>query len=207
MTRRLHGGATIGHHDFAGGAEASWPGPALYGHDDWEANPVAARELCDALGRDENRRRPILCGTHEASVSENLAVPVPAELLKGARRLYVTESETVPGALFCQAASLRMDKVAELIKAEQTLEGYPWKYADEFEEEFSLYAFSKEVEIVDGMLPLRETSLMPDWARPGAKVVLLGVGDHFEIADTGQLAQSLNEWEDEISDLLGNDLE
>lgn len=180
-------------HDLGGGAEV--PCPRL------------SRELCDALERDENRYPPILCGTHEASVSENLAVPVPTELLKGTRRLYVTESETVPGALFCQAVSLRMDKVAELIKAEQALEGYPWEYADEFEEEFRLYAFGDEVEIVDGMLPLRETSLMPDWAQPGAKVVLLGVCDHFEIAEARQLAQSLDEWEDEISDLLGNDLE
>ncbi len=183
----------MSHHDFSGGAETLWPGPA--------------RELCDALRRDENRRHPILCGTHEASVSENLAVPVPAELLKGARHLYVTESETMPGALFCQATSLRVDKVAQLIKAEQALEGYPWDFPNDFEEEFCLYVFGDEVEIVDEMLPLRETSLMPDWARPGAKVVLLGVDDHFEIAEADQFARSLDEWEDEFSDLLGSDLE
>ncbi|MDO4850167.1 MAG: hypothetical protein Q4B45_10425 [Coriobacteriia bacterium] len=191
------------------GTGVLWPRSVPRGSDDCAMDPVAARELRDALGRDEvgSPWAPVLCGMFEATVSEDLAVPVPEELLKGATRLYVTESETGPGFLFCQAAPRRMGEVARLIKAEQALEGYPWDYADDFEQEFRLYALGNEVEVVDGVLSLRETSAVPGWVRPGAEVVLLGAGDHFEIAETELCAQSVGEWEDELSDLLELQLE
>ena len=172
------------------------------GSDDCAVDPLAAREFRDALGRGGDPWGPVLCGTYEATVSEDLAVPVPEELLKGATRLYVTERELEPGFLFCQAAPRRMSEVTRLIKAEQALEGYPWDYADDFEEEFRLYALGGEVEVVDGMLSLRETSAVPGWARPGAEVVLLGAGDHFEIAEARLCAQSMDEWESVLPDLL-----
>lgn len=189
--------------NFAGVVGTVWPGPALYGYDDWEADPVAARELCAALGRDEDPCPPILCGTHEATISEGLAVPVPEELLKGSGRLFVTESVVEPGALFCQAATRRMDKVAQLIRDEQALEGYPWEHADDFEEEFFLYALGDEVEVVDGALPLRELSRTPDWAQPGAEVVLIGAGDHFEVAAAGPQHEAfMEELDIEMSQLF-----
>lgn len=164
---------------------------------------LSARELRDALEHDESPRTPVLCGTYEETVSEKLAVPVPEGLLKGASRLYVTESDTEPGTLFCQATRRRVGEVAKLIKEEQALKGFPWEHADDFEEMFRLYAFGDEVKVIDGVLSLQEISPMPDWARPGAEVVLIGAGDHFEIADAESHAQRMDECEDDIAGMLG----
>lgn len=198
-------GATL---NFAPAVGTVWPGPALYGYDDEGACPPAARELCSALSRDGGSWPPtILYGTYVATISEGLAVPVPTELLKGSERLFVTESEAEPGALFCQAASWHMSKVAQLIKAEQTLDGYPWDCEGDFEEEFLFYAFGDEIGVVDGSLPLGELSWAPGWAQPGVDVVLIGADDHFEIVGARRHAGRLKEDDAEISGFLGRLLE
>lgn len=52
--------------NFAPAVGTVWPGPALYGYDDEEACPPAARELCSALSRDGGSWPPtILYGTYE----------------------------------------------------------------------------------------------------------------------------------------------
>lgn len=193
-------GATL---NFAPAVGTVWPGPALYGYDDEGACPPAARELCSALSRDGGSWPPtILYGTYEATISEGLAVPVPTELLKGSERLFVTESKTEPGALFCQATSWHMSKVAQLIKAEQALGGYPWDCASDFEEEFLFYAFGDEIGVVDGSLPLEELSWAPGWAQPGADVLFIGADDHFEIVGARRYAERLKEDDAEISSFL-----
>lgn len=198
-------GATL---NFAPAVGTVWPGPALYGYDDEEACPPAARELCSALSRDGGSWPPtILYGTYEATISEGLAVPVPTELLKGSERLFVTESEAEPGALFCQATSWHMSKVAQLIKAEQALGSYPWDCAGDFEEEFLFCAFGDEIGVVDGSLPLEELSWAPGWAQPGVDVVLIGVDDHFEIVGARRHAERLKEDDAEIPSFLGRRLE
>lgn len=165
--------------------------------------PPAARELCSALSRDGGSWPPtILYGTYEATISEDLAVPVPTELLKGSERLFVTESEAEPGTLFCQATSWHMSKVAKLIKAEQTLDGYPWDCGGDFEEEFLFYAFGDEIGVVDGSLPLEELSWAPGWAQPGADVLFIGADDHFEIVGARRHAERLKEDDAEISSFL-----
>lgn len=194
--------------NFAPAVGTVWPGPALYGYDDEGARPPAARELCSALSRDGGSWPPtILYGTYEATISEGLAVPVPTELLKGSERLFVTESEAEPGTLFCQATSWHMSKVAKLIKAEQTLDGYPWDCEGDFEEEFLFYAFGDEIGVVDGSLPLEELSWAPGWAQPGADVVFIGVDDHFEIVGARRHAERLKEDDAEISSFLERRLE
>lgn len=198
-------GATL---NFAPAVGVLWPGPALYGYDDEEACPPAACELCGALSRDGGSWPPtILYGTYEATISEGLAVPVPTDLLKGSERLFVTESEAEPGVLFCQATSWHMSKVAQLIKAEQTLEGYPWDCEDDFEEEFLFYAFGDEIGVVDGSLSLGELSWAPGWAQPGADVVFIGADDHFEIVGARRHAERLKGVDAEISGLLERQLE
>lgn len=198
-------GATL---NFAPAVGTVWPGPALYGYDDEGARPPAARELCSALSRDGGSWPPtILYGTYEATISEGLAVPVPTELLKGSERLFVTESEAEPGTLFCQATSWHMSKVAKLIKAEQTLDGYPWDCEGDFEEEFLFYAFGDEIGVVDGSLPLEELSWAPGWAQPGADVVFIGADDHFEIVGARRHAERLKEDDAEISSFLERRLE
>ncbi len=127
---------------------------------------------------------------------------MPTELLKGSGRLFVTESETEPGALFCQAASWHMSKVAQLIKAEQTLDGYPWDCEGDFGEEFLFYAFGDEIEVVGGSLPLEELSWAPGWAQPGTDVVLIGAADHFEIVGSKRHAECLQRQAADISVLL-----
>ena len=114
----------------------------------------------------------------------------------------MTESETEPDALFCQEISCRMNKVAQLIKAEQALDGYPWDCTDDFEEEFLLYAFGDEIGVVDGSLPLEELSWAPGWAQPGADVVLIGASNHFEIVDSKRHAECLQRQAADISVLL-----
>lgn len=190
--------------NFAPAVGTVWPGPALYGYDDEGACPPAAHELCSALSRDGGSWPPtILYGTYGATISEGLAVAVPTELLKGSERLFVTESEAEPGALFCQATSWHMSKVAKLIKAEQTLDGYPWDCEDDFEEEFLFYAFGDEIGVVDGSLPLEELSWAPSWAQPGADVVFIGADDHFEIVGARRHAESLEGTDDDISGFFG----
>ena len=189
--------------NFASAVGVVWPGPALYGYNDEEAHPLAARELCAELSDDGGSWQPtILYGAYEATISEDLTIPVPTELLKGSGRLFVTESETEPDALFCQEISCRMNKVAQLIKAEQALDGYPWDCTDDFEEEFLLYAFGDEIGVVDGSLPLEELSWAPGWAQPGADVVLIGASNHFEIVDSKRHAECLQRQAADISVLL-----
>lgn len=176
--------------NIASAVGAAWPGPALYGYDDGKEDPSGACELCAALARRRDPEIPLLCGTHEAVLSQDLVVSIPERLLEGARCLYVTESAEEPEALFCQTPSRRFARLAQLITSEQELRGYPWNsiqggetdFASDFEDEFSLRASGEEVAVVDGVLPLRGLGAC-EWARPGAPVMLLGAGDHFEIAE------------------------
>ena len=187
--------------NFATTVGAAWPGPALYGYDDGEEEPEAAHKLCSALESGMDPEIPLLCGTYETSVSREAIVPIPEKLLEGADHLYVAKSAEEPGALLCQVPSRRFAKLARLISDEQELKGYPWALADEFEREFALYATGEKVAIVDGGLPLREVKVC-GWAKPGMSITLLGLGDHFEIANTERHAAFEKEHGIELSELL-----
>lgn len=195
--------------NFASAVGAAWPGPTLYGYDDGEEDPRGACELCAALARRRDPEMPLLYGTHEAVVSQDVVVPIPERLLEGVSRLYVTESAEEPGALFCQTSPRRFARLAQLIASEQELRGRPWNsiqsgetgFASDFEDEFALYASGEEVAVVDGGLPLRELEAC-EWTRLGVSVVLLGVGDHFEIAEAERHASYEEEFGIELSELL-----
>lgn len=205
--------------NFAAIVGVAWPGPALYGYDDEEAEPGKALELCAAFkgGRDANH--PLVFGTYEATVSQDLVVPIPEEFLDegAAERLFVTQSAEERGALFCQTPSRHYARIAQLISSEQELGGYPWDFiesgksaasgdvpedfASDFEEEFALCASGEEVAIEGGGLPFLEVGTC-GWAKPGASVVLLGLGDHFEIADAERHAAYEQQLGSDPSELL-----
>lgn len=205
--------------NFAAIVGVAWPGPALYGYDDEEAEPGKALELCAAFkgGRDANH--PLVFGTYEATVSQDLVVPIPEEFLDegAAERLFVTQSTEEPGALSCQTPFRRFARLAQLISSEQEFGGYPWDFiesgksatsedvpedfASDFEEEFALCASGEEVAIEGGGFPLREVGTC-SWAKPGTSVVLLGLGDHFEIADAGRHAAYEQQLGSDPSELL-----
>ena len=201
-----HGDAAV---SFASAVGAVWPGPASYGYDNGEENLRRAWELCAALARREDPEIPLLYGTHEAVVSRDLVVPITERLLEGARCLYVTESAEEPGALFCQTPPRRFARLAQLIVSEQELRGHPWNsiqngetdFANDFEDEFALHTSGEEVAVVDGGLSLRELEAC-EWARSGASVVLLGVGDHFKIAEAERHASYEDKVDIELSELL-----
>ena len=93
---------------FAGAVGAAWPGPGLYGYDDGEKEPGRARALCAAFEYRRDPEHPPLFGTHEATVSQDLVVPIPETLLEGADHLFVTEGVEEPGgssASRCPATS------------------------------------------------------------------------------------------------------
>lgn len=166
--------------NFAGTVGVAWPGPGLYGYDDGEEEPGRARALCAALESRRDPEHPLLFGTHEATVSQDLVVPIPETLLEGADHLFLTESVEELGGLFCQTPPRHFAKLARLIDSEQRLWGHPWMRAGDYEGEFALYASGEEVAVLEGGLPLSEVGAC-GWARPGASVLLLGLGDHFEI--------------------------
>lgn len=187
--------------NFAGAVGVAWPGPGLYGYDDGEEEPGRARELCAALRCRRDPEHPPLFGTHEATVSQDLVVPIPKALLEGADRLFVTESVDEPGGLFCQTPPRHFAKLARLIDSEQRLWGHPWTRASDHEGEFALYASGEEVAVPEGGLPLRSVGAC-GWARPGASVLLLGLGDHFEIVSAERHAEYEGEHGIEPSELL-----
>ena len=120
--------------------------------------------------------------------ASNLVVPIPEVLLEGADHLYVTQSAEEPGALFCQTPPRHFAKLARLIISEQRLWGYSWTRAGDYEDEFALYASGEEVAVLEGGLPLGEVGAR-GWARPDASVLLLGLGDHFEIVSAERHAE------------------
>lgn len=185
--------------NFASIVGVTWPGPALHGYDDEEAEPGMACELCAAFkgGRDANH--PLVFGTYEATVSQDLVVPIPEDLLdEGTESLFVKQSAEETGALSCQTSPRHFARLAQLISSEQEFGGYPWDFienggssapgdvpedfASDFEQEFALCASGEGIAVEGGGLPLREIGTC-GWAKPGTPVVLLGLGDHFEIAD------------------------
>ncbi|MGQ5426667.1 hypothetical protein ACULPM_06475 [Thermophilibacter sp. ZX-H3] len=196
--------------NFAGIVGVAWPGPAIYGYDDGEEEPEMACELCAALESGRRPEHPLLLGTHEATISQDLVVPIPEDLLEGARHLFITQGAEEPGALFCQTPSRHFARLAQLISSEQELVGYPWDFiesgvsaapgnvpenlASSFEEEFALCASGEEVPVKGGGLPLRET-VVCDWAKPGAPVVILGLGDRFVVASAERRA-TYERWSD-----------
>lgn len=112
--------------------------------------------------------------------ASDLVVPIPEGLLEGADSLYVTQSAEEPGTLFCQTPPRHFAKLARLSDSEQRLWGHPWTRAGDYEDEFALYSSGEEVAVLEGGLPLSEVGAC-GWARPGASILLLGLGDHFEI--------------------------
>ena len=113
----------------------------------------------------------------------------------------MTEGVEEPGGLFCQTPPRHFAKLARLIDSEQRLWGHPWTRAGDYEDEFALYASGEEVAVLGGGLPLSEVGTC-GWVRPGASVLLLGLGDHFEIVNAERHAEHEGEHGIEPSELL-----
>lgn len=189
--------------NFAGIVGVSWPGPAIYGYDDGEEEPGSACELCAALEGGRGPEHPLLIGRHEETVSQDLVIPIPGDFLEGAGYLFVTQSTEDPDALSCQTPARHFARLAQLISSEQEFGGYPWEFienggssapgsvpddfASDFEEEFALCASGEKIAVEGGRLPLREVGTC-GWAKSGTPVVIIGLGDHFEIADANRRA-------------------
>lgn len=179
---------------------AAWPGPAVYGYDDGEEEPRSACELLAELSHGGEGPRKILLGTDEVTVPEDLAVAVPPRFLGGDRAVYVArQSDEHGGYLRCVGESRRISLLAKLISDEQGLEGYAWGFAGEGEptdvpddfsadldEKFALLSIEGDLIELDerGLLPLAATG--PDGLEPGATLAIVGNGETFFIAESGQ---------------------
>lgn len=179
---------------------AAWPGPAIYGYDDGEEDPMSACELLSELSRGGKGPSGILFGTDEVVVPEDLAVAVPSRFLEGDRAVYVAgQSDEHGGYLCCVGESRRMSLLAKLISDEQRLEGYAWGFAGgrestdvpddfsaDFDEEFAHLSIEGDlIELNErGLLPLAVTGL--DGLEPGAVLAIGGDGETFFIAESDQ---------------------
>ena len=104
---------------------AAWPGPAVYGYDDGEEEPVASCELLAELSRGGKGPGDNLFGSDEVAVPEGLAVGVPSRLLEGDRRVYVARQFDEYGSyLLCAGESRRASLLAKLIVDEQGFESH-----------------------------------------------------------------------------------
>ncbi|MDM8302854.1 hypothetical protein [Collinsella tanakaei] len=104
---------------------AAWPGPAVYGYDDGEEEPVAACELLAELSRGGKGPKDVLFGSDEAVVLDDLAVVVPSSPLEGDRMVCVAGQFDEYGSyLLCAGESRRASLLAKLIVDEQGFESH-----------------------------------------------------------------------------------
>lgn len=185
------------------GVGAAWPGPALYGYDDYEEEPRAAHALLSELARDDGGPTGLLLGSSEATVLDDLSVAVPGHLLEGDRRAYVTRrSDEFGSYLGCVGESRRAGILARLITDEQQLVGPAWDLpGDEaapgdafpatFDEEFDRLSIEGDLIDLDerGRLPLDEVAF--DGRAPGATLVICGDGEELRIAERDQETRRL----------------
>lgn len=194
---------------------AAWPGPAIYGYDDGEEEPVAACKLLAELSRGGKGPGDILFGSVEAAVSDDLSVVVPPHLLEGDRRVYVARRFDEYGAyLICVGESRRTSLLAKLIVDEQGFEGCAGDYAGngetggvvddcsaDFDDTFALLAIEGGFIELDerGRLPLGDTGF--DGLEPGAHLSIGGNGETFFIADSEQEKRRSSQAEEDLSEL------
>lgn len=194
---------------------AAWPGPAVYGYDDGEEEPVAACELLAGLSRGGKGPGDILFGSDEVAVPGDLAVGVPSRLLEGDRKVYaVRQFDEYGSYLLCAGESRRASLLAKLIVDEQGFEGHAWDFADsgdakvtadsrsiDFDDTFALLAIEGDFIELDerGRLPLGGTGL--DGLEPGAHLSIGGNGEIFFIAESCQERRRSAQVEEDLSEL------
>ena len=177
------------------GVGALWPGPSVY-RDDYEEEPRAAYELLAEYGRAGRAGRPLLYGSSETVVGDDLTVAVPERFLDGDRAVYISEDEDL---LVCTTELRRFEILAGLMHAEQGLEQWAWgdsaddegmghDAAEDFEREFSLIAFYDAVD--DDAGPKGRVSLgrARRGMERGATVTVSGDADRFTIGPSSPAA-------------------
>lgn len=170
-----------------------WPGPAVYGGDDEEADARAACELCSFLSPGTHFIGPLLSGTEEVVVGDDLSIQFPLKYSDEGRRVYLSVASDECGTyLVGRSEERHFAELAKSIRSEVRLDSFAWsEYIDggeddpddifTFEGDFSLHAYyERAVDILDDCrISLSNLSL--DELRPGANLFVLGNADHFEI--------------------------
>ena len=191
-----------------------WPGPAVYGGDDEEANAYAACKLCSYLSSDARRVGKLLTGSEECIVKEDLTIQLSARFTDGEGSVYLSvATDEVGSYLVGRPAERHFSELARSIRSEMSLEPFAWfEYLNggeddpsdifSFEGSFSLYAYyEKETEVsAGGRVSL--TGLFFDELRPGARLTVLGNGDHFEVMGPKQLEKRSEGISDDIAGLF-----
>lgn len=182
---------------------AAWPGPAIYGFDDGEEEPMAACVLLRELSGDTSIPAGMLYGTEDVVVAEDFTVTISERMLEGGRRLYlISRSDEYGSYLSCVGERRRVGMLAKLIADEQSMRAYAWDHArgnestassgtpecisDAFEEEFSALAVEAEAIDLDvsGRLPL--SGMAFDGLEKGAKLAIVSEADVFHIVEKSQ---------------------
>lgn len=194
---------------------AAWPGPAVYGYDGGEEEPVAACELLAELSRGGKGPGDILFGSDEVAVPGDLAVGVPSSPLEGDRMVCVAGQFDEYGSyLLCAGESRRASLLAKLIVDEQGFEGCAGDFAGngetggvvddcsaDFDDTFALLAIEGDFIELDerGRLPLGDTGF--DGLEPSAHLSFGGDGETFFIAESEQERKRSAQAEKDLSEL------
>lgn len=140
-----------------------WPGPAVYGGDDEEANAYAACKLCSYLSSEARHVGKLLTGSEECIVKEDLTIQLPARFTDGEDSAYLSvATDEIGSYLVGRPAERHFSELAKSIRSEMSLEPFAWfEYINgeeggpsdifTFDGSFSLYAcYEKEAEVSAG---------------------------------------------------------